>query len=195
MARSLPEHCHRYADMEGPDRLARGSGQPDLVLDAARQLSPGQLEPGERLALLAWLHEQRGDTRAESSILEQWLRLDPAATKALERLAELAQRAGQSDRVADLRRRKSEVERALEAYRHLLWREEPLRGAAERYELARLADAAGRQVEARALYTWTLAADPDHSRAREGLAQLDRLDAERNRELAAHNEPWPSFRS
>ena len=172
--------------------LGRGSGRPDLVLDAARQLRPGQLEAGERLGLMAWLHKQRGDTNAESSMLEQWLRLNPAATTALERLAELAQRAGQSDRVANLRRRKSEVERALDAYRHLLWREEPLRGAAERYELARLADAAGRQLEARVLYNWTLTADPDHSRAREALAQLDRMDAQRNRELASHNEPWPS---
>ena len=155
--------------------LARGSGRPDEALDAARQLGPGQLDVGERLALRAWLHEQRGDTRAESSTLEQWLRLEPAATRALERLAELAQRAGQSDRVADLRRRKAEVERALEAYRLLLWREEPLRGAAERYELARLAEAAGRRPEARALYTWALAADPDHRQAREALARLDRV--------------------
>ena len=172
--------------------LARGSGRPDEALDAARQLRTGQLDVGERLSLLAWLHEQRGDTQAESSALEQWLRLDPADTRALERLAELAQQAGKSDRVTDLRRRKTEVERALQAYRHLLWREEPLRGTAERYELAQLAEAAGRRHEARALYTWTLTADPDHGAGREALARLDRLDAERQLELSSHYEPWPS---
>ena len=116
--------------------LARGSGRADLALDAARQLGPGQLDVGERLALRAWLHEQQGDTQAELSTLEQWLRLEPTAARALERLAELAQRAGQSERVADLRCSKAEVERALEAYRLLLWRDEPLRDTAERYELA-----------------------------------------------------------
>ena len=132
---------------------ARGSGRPDEALDAARQLGPGQLELGERLALRAWLASSSGATReAESAALERWLRLEPAATRALERLAELAHRAGQPDRVADLRRRKAEVERAMAAYRDRLWSDEPLRTAAERSELARLAEAAGRRHEARALY-------------------------------------------
>jgi tetratricopeptide (TPR) repeat protein len=172
--------------------LARGSGRPDEALDAARQLGPGRLDVGERLALLAWLHEKRGDPREESLILEQWLRFDPEATRALERLAELSQRAGRADRVADLRRRKAEVERALEAYRLLLWREEPLRGAAERCELARLAESAGRRPQARALYNWAIAADRDYLPAREALAHLDQLDAERTRELTSHSESWPS---
>ncbi len=172
--------------------LARGSGRPDEALDAARRLGPGQLDFGQRFALLAWLHEQGGDTRAESSTLEQWLRFDPLATRALERLAELYQRAGQSDRVAELRRRKAEVERALEAYRVLLWRDEPIRGAAERYELARRAEAAGRRPEARVLYTWALAAAPDRLPVREALARLDRVDAERQLDLTSHGAPWPS---
>ncbi len=172
--------------------LARGSGRPGEALHAAQQLGPGQLDYGQRLALQAWLHKQRDDTRAESSNLEQWLRYDPAATRALERLAELSQRAGQTDQVADLRRRKAEVERALEAYRLLLWREEPIRGAAERHELARRAEAAGRRTEARALYTWALAADPDRLPVREALARLDREDSERQLDITAHDVPWPS---
>jgi enediyne biosynthesis protein E4 len=172
--------------------LASGSGRPDEALDAARQLGPEQLDVGERLALRAWLNRQRGDTPAESSTLERWLRLEPTATRAMERLAELAHLSGQSDRVAELRSRKAEVERAVEAYRVLLWREEPLRGVAERYELARRAEAAGRRPEARALYTWALAADPNHRPATEALAHLDRVDAERQLEFIAHDEPWPS---
>jgi tetratricopeptide (TPR) repeat protein len=172
--------------------LARGSGRPDEALDAARQLGPGQLDVGEQLALQAWLHRQQGDPKTESSTLEQWFRLEPTATRAMERLAELAHQAGRSDRVADLRRRKAEVERALEAYRLLLWREEPPRGAAERYELARRAEAAGRRLEGRVLYTWALAADPSHQPAREALARLDRVDAKRQLDRTSRDQPWPS---
>jgi hypothetical protein len=53
--------------------LARGSGRPDEAIDAARRLSPAQLDLGERFALRAWLHKQAGDTQAESAVLEQWL--------------------------------------------------------------------------------------------------------------------------
>jgi enediyne biosynthesis protein E4 len=172
--------------------LGRGSGRSDEALHAARQLAPGQLDVGERLSLLAWLHKQSGDTRAESSALEHWLRLDPAATRALERLAELAQRAGQSDRVADLRRKKTEVERAWEAYRRLLWREQPPRDTAERYELARRAEAAKRPTEARVLYAWTLTADKDHLPSREALVRLDRQNIERELDRTSEQEPWPS---
>jgi enediyne biosynthesis protein E4 len=170
--------------------LARGSGRPDEALDAARQLGPGRLELEQRLELQAWLHKQGGDTRAESSILEQWLRIDPEATRALERLAELSQRAGQFDRVADLRRRKADVERALEAYRLLLWREQPIREV-ERLELARRAESAGRRPEARALYTWALLADPDSLPVREALGRLDRFNAERQADRALLDNPWP----
>ena len=131
---------------------ARGSGQPAEALEAARQLGPGQLEPGERLELRAWLEQQRGETGAESTALERWLQIEPTATRALERLAELAHRAGRHDRVAEFRRRKAEVERAMEAYRDRLWSDEPLRTAADRAELGRMAEAAGRPREARALY-------------------------------------------
>jgi tetratricopeptide (TPR) repeat protein len=170
--------------------LARGSGRPDEALEAARQLGSGQLDVRERLELQAWLYQQSGDTRAESSTLERWLRVEPADTRALERQSELAHRAGQSDRVADLRRRKADVERALEAYRLLLWRTEPLRGAAERFELARWADAAGRRIEARVLYAWSLAADPDQPAVQEAIARLDRIEAERQLERTSHDEPW-----
>ena len=182
-AREWLRRC-RGGQVDGPVwrawiELARGSGRPDEAIDAARQLGLAQLDVGERFALRAWLHKQAGDTQAESAVLEQWLRLEPAATRALERLVEPAQRSGQSERIADLRRRKTEVERALEAYRLLLWRERPLDGAAERNELARLAEHAGRTTEARFLYSWSLAANGDHAAVRAALARLDRLQSER----------------
>ncbi len=194
-ARTWLGRCReRHADapvLRALVKLGRGSGRPDEALDAARQLRPGELDIGERYSLLAWLHELRGDSQAESAVLERWLRLDPTATIALERLAVLAQRAGQSDRVADWRRRKADVERAIAAYRHLLWRDAPHHGSAERYELARRAEAAGRRIEARVLYAWTLTADKDHLPGREALARLDREDAERELDLSSHQEPWP----
>jgi tetratricopeptide (TPR) repeat protein len=169
---------------------ARGSGRPAEAIEAAWRLGPGRLDPEDSLELQAWLAQQRGDIDAESSALERWLRLEPTATRALERLAELAHRVGRPDRVAELRRRKAEVERSMEAYRDRLWSEEPLRTAAERAGLARLAEAAGRPHEARALYTWAIKADPGDPSAREGLARLDRADAQRANALSAEAEPW-----
>ena len=171
--------------------LARASGRPDDAILAARQLGPMQLDAAERLALEAWLHGRRGDTRAESVALEKWIQFDPTATEALERLAELAQRAGETARFADLRRRKAEVERALAGYRLLLWREAPLRGAPERYDLAVAAEAAGHRHEARALYVWMLEADRGDRRAREAMARLDQADAARQFAGPACSDPLP----
>jgi hypothetical protein len=169
---------------------ARGSGQPAEALEAARQLGPGPLEPGERLELRAWLEQQRGETGAESTALESWLQIEPTATRALERLAELAHRAGRHDRVAEFRRRKAEVERAMEAYRDRLWSDEPLRTAADRAGLGRMAEAAGHPREAHALFAWALKADPGEPSAREGLARLDRAKAREQDALSAEAEAW-----
>ena len=174
-------------------KLARGSGRPDEAVDAARQLGPGDLDACERLALRAWLHETEGDTQAETMTLEHWLRLEPAATAALERLAELAQRAGQLGHGQELRRRKAEVERSLASYRDRLRSDRPLQTAVERYELARLAAAAGRHREARALLNWARQVDPGDRSARELLAMLDQAESERLAALAADHEPWPEI--
>ena len=160
-------------------KLGRGSGRPDEAVDAARQLGPEGLDESERLALRAWLQERQGDAQAETGTLEHWLRIEPAATAALERLAELAQRAGQLARGMELRRRKAEVERSLAGYRDRLRSDRPLQTASERYELARLAAAAGRHREARALLNWALLVDPGDRSVRELLTGLDQADSER----------------
>ena len=169
---------------------ARGAGQPAEALEAARQLGPGALEPGERLELRAWLEQQRGDSAAESSALERWLNIEPKSTRAMERLAELAHQAGRHDRVAELRRRKADVERTMESYRERLRSDEPLLTAADRAEQGRKAEAAGRPREARALFAWALKADPGESSAREGLARLDRDDAQRKTAISAEADLW-----
>jgi tetratricopeptide (TPR) repeat protein len=171
---------------------ARGAGRPEEAVRAAEHLGDG-LTAGERWALRAWLEERRGDAGAEARALERWLDVEPEATRALERLAELAHRRGRPDRVAELRHRRAEVHRALERYRLQLWRDPPPRGPTERSELARLAEAAGRRAEARALYASILAVDPSHEAARDALARLDRAEAERRRNASADPEPWPSL--
>ena len=138
------------------------------------------------------MHAQRGDVPAESSSLERWLQIQPAATRALERLAELARQAGKSDRVAELRRKKSRSRAGAEAYWLLLWRDEPLRTAAELNELARLAEAAGCRVEARALCHLALAADPAHVQARMALSRLEEVEAGDQTTLSLNDELWPS---
>lgn len=170
---------------------ARGSGQPAEAMVAARQLGPDHLALEERLELRAWLEQQRGDSVAEISALEQWLEIEPAATRALERLAELAHRAAKPERVAELRRRKAEVERAMEAYRDRLWSNDPLATATDRASLARLAEAVGRPREARALYAWAIEVDPAEKSAIEGLARLETRDAESRATLASKVDHWP----
>jgi tetratricopeptide (TPR) repeat protein len=158
---------------------ARGSGRLDEAIEAARQLGPEGLGLGERLEFRAWLSQQRGDTKAEAEALERWLQVEPAATRAMERLAELAHRASKADRVAELRRRQAEVERALADYRRRLWSDQPPQTTGERSEMARSAEAAGRRDEARALYAWALKADPADSSANESLARIERDDSKR----------------
>jgi hypothetical protein len=171
---------------------ARGTRQPREALEAARYLDQKQLDPAARIALAAWVYQQEGDVKAEASALEHWLQLEPTATLAMERGAELAHRSGAHERVAEFRRRKAGVEQAMASYRHLLWQEAPPRTAVERSEMARLAEAAGRRHEARALYAWALKADPHDPRAVEGLARLEWSDSRRQQlALTAISDSWP----
>jgi hypothetical protein len=170
---------------------ARGACRPEEALEAARNLGPEQLDGAERLGLWAWCEQQRGDARGESAALKQWLEVEPTATQALERLAELEHRAGRRDRAGELRRRKADVERALAGYRLRLWRDEPLGTATERSALAQLAEAAGHLHEARALYVWATEADPGDSSARLGLARLDRALARSQLAASTAKAPRP----
>ena len=97
----------------------------------------------------------QGNTPAEVSALERWLEVEPTATRAMERLAELAHRAGESSRVVELRLavkpRSSGARRPTAS----------ASGATSRFRarpsgptLARLAESAGRRHEAHALYSW-----------------------------------------
>ena len=185
----------------GPDRpvwkawiaLAQGCGQPEEALDALRQLGPEQLEVEERLALWAWIIRLRADPQAEIRALEQALKVEPAATPLMERLAELSLQGGQSERVTGLRRRKADLERALKAYRDLLWRDEPLRSMADRHELARRAEAAGRTVETRRLCISGLSPPIRPTRGRKRTWRVWIVTAPTVSSRSRHlEEKWPS---
>jgi enediyne biosynthesis protein E4 len=169
---------------------AQGAGRSDEARRALEHLGSGGLNPAARLAARAWLAALRDDHRAERRVLEQWLRVDPAAPRALERLAELAHRHGETVFAAELRRRKAEVDHAVDHYRALLWRADRTVKSDDRLELARAAEAAGYGPEARALYAWLLKSAPDHRAAREALARHDRTAAERALAASALAEAW-----
>ena len=102
--------------------------------------------------------------------LDALLAQDPGDSEAIDRLAGLAAEAGQADRVAELRRRKAELDQARDGFKKLLARGDLSRAG----ELSRLAGALGRRLESRG---WALlAAEPDHERprVREALARLVR---------------------
>jgi enediyne biosynthesis protein E4 len=158
---------------------AQGAGRPDEALRAFHQLKDGGLEPREQLAFRAWLFARREHIWAEREALEQWLSVDPAAVPALARLAELAERSGESDLAARLKKRKAEVNEAQARYRVLLWGMDPLARPDKRMELARLAESAGFSREARALYSLIPDNDNGHGEAQAAIGRIDRVAADR----------------
>jgi enediyne biosynthesis protein E4 len=149
---------------------ALAADRPDLAAPALRHLPASRLSPTRILSLRAWLAAHAGDAEAERAALTELIAQDPGDTSALERLADLAAQAGRADRVASLRRRKAELDRARERYRLLLAAPDLSPHFAE---LARTAETLGRRFEARGWWTLQarLADDPD---ARAALARLGR---------------------
>jgi hypothetical protein len=118
---------------------------------------------------LAWLANHHGDVAAERRELALLVAAEPAETAALGRLAELAERDGQTAQAAELVRQKTETERVLARYRKLHDRKQPLRDAKE---LARLSEQLGRRFEARAFLTIAVADDPGRKDLRQHLQEL-----------------------
>jgi len=102
--------------------------------------------------------------------------VDPTDFAAFDRLAELADRDGQADRAAGLRREKAEVAQLVARYGEVHQRNQPIRDAAE---IARLARRLGQDFEVRAFLMLAAAVDPRN----EGL----------QRELAALGPPAPAM--
>ena len=150
--------------------MGQGAGRPADVLRAADHLPGNAVSRSMALSLRAWLAGRGGDIEAERADLEALLAVQPADDAALERLADLAAKAGEPQRVADLRRRKAAVDAAFERYRALINEPELTPHAAD---LARAAEAICRWFDSR--QWWRLAARQDASLAVRGAAALARL--------------------
>ncbi len=123
---------------------------------------------------------RRGDVEAERAALEQVVAIEPGDTRALDRLAELAVRAGQSDRAAAIRRRQEEALRDKERYRRLLIADRPWIGNEELRERAGLAERLGRFFEAEGWLALALNRNGD----REARTALNRLMARKEQAAA-----------
>jgi enediyne biosynthesis protein E4 len=130
----------------------------DSIAEARRALThlPAErLSPTEAQTLRAWFAAHEGRADLERIALEEVIDQAPGDTRALERLAALATESGQFDRAAELRRRKSGIDRAKERYTRLL---EPPGRITRFVELAGLAEELGRGFEASG---WWLLASRD----------------------------------
>jgi hypothetical protein len=115
-----------------------------------KHLPADRLTPEEFHKLAAWRAKNCGDDESERHALERVLDTNPADFEALDRLIELAVKHSQSDRAAELRQKRSEIERLEVRYLKLFERNQPLRDAAE---MAHLAERIGRRFEALAFRT------------------------------------------
>ncbi len=167
--------CERARPDDPVVRRARmdwavAANRPDEVIRAAGRIPASSCSRADLLRLRAWLAARANDRDAERRALDELIALEPSDASTLERLADLASESGETKLVADLRRRKAEVDAARDRYR-LLLKGTDLPPSAP--ELARTADAIGRRVDARAW--WELAARRDSSLGSEARAAVDRL--------------------
>jgi tetratricopeptide (TPR) repeat protein len=130
--------------------LALATNDQPAIRDALLHLDRADFKTGELWWLRARIAANHGDENAERKALEELVSQKPTDAPALDRLAELAMRAGDSKRGADLRHRKSKLDDAQIRYRDLLFFRDP---SAHRPELARLAETLGRHFEAHLWWT------------------------------------------
>jgi len=152
--------------------------------EALKHLPAKESTPTQVARLAAWLAAQRWDAESQRRALERVVDADPSDLEALHRLAELAKREGHAERAAELRDKKSEIERLEARYLTLYVRNQPTRDAAE---MTAVAKQLGRWFEARAFLTVAIAADPTGADRRGDLAWLDQrrgIKSEPGRTLA-----------
>ena len=152
--------------------------------EALKHLPAEVSTPAQIHKLAAWFAARCGDYESERRALERLIASDPADFVALDRLAERAVKNGQPNRVAELRREKTEIDRLIARYQQLHVRHQPSRDAAE---MARLAEQLGQQFEAKAFLTLAVDSDPDQDDLRR---DLDRLNHAPTRSRV-RDGPWP----
>jgi tetratricopeptide (TPR) repeat protein len=157
-------------------RWAMAAGLPEEARRALDGIPADQLDSEEHWSIRAWFAARRGDPDAERDALEHLVAIEPGDTRSLDRLAELAVRAGQGDRAAAIRRRQEDALRDKERYRRLLIADRDPIPVDELRERARLALRLGRRFEAEGWLTLVLRRDSGDREARAGLERLARED-------------------
>jgi predicted Zn-dependent protease len=150
---------------------AFATNQVAKALQALEHLPANDAAQAETYRLTAWIARQRGDLEPERRALERLIVVDPADSSAVTRLAELAEKARQPERGAELARQKLEIGRLQARYQQLQARNQPIRDAVE---MARLAATLGLEFEARAFLTIAVAAAPRRSDLRGELRRFIR---------------------
>jgi tetratricopeptide (TPR) repeat protein len=187
--------ARRYLDQCIPDpSLARSiprlrlqwalaAGETEDAWRELRGIPVEEIAASEPPSLRAWFAVHRNDPAAERSALEQLIAVEPGNTPALDRLAALAQRAGEPERAAAIRRRQQEALRDKDRYRRLMIEDRDPIPRDELHERARLAERLGRWYEAQGWLTLALERDPADRADREALDRLAR-DAPKSVTLA-----------
>jgi enediyne biosynthesis protein E4 len=142
----------------------------DVLQQALKHLPAAESTLAHVYRLKAWLAASWGDVSAERQELERLLAVDPADRKALDRLAQLAEKDGQPARAAEFRQKKAEIDRLRARYEKLHDRKQPIRDAVE---MAHLAEQLGRIFEARVFLTLAISEDPDREDLRHELRRLN----------------------
>jgi tetratricopeptide (TPR) repeat protein len=140
-----------------------------VVKQAMTHLPAPESSPTQVHRLNAWLAANRRDIATERRELERLLEVDPADLKALDRLAQLAERSGQPAQAVALRGKKAQIDRLRTRFEKLHERKQPIRDAVE---MAHLAEQLGRRFEARAFLTLAISEEPDRKDLRHDLERL-----------------------
>ncbi len=150
--------------------LAIAADQAGEAIEALRHIPASTLRLEERLAARAWLAGQIGDAHAEEAALTRLVHCVPGELRSLARLIAIQGRKGPASGIAELRRKKTEIERVSDAYRRELADRVPTEHFAG---LGLQAEALGRWFEARG---WWMLALREAGNPAEARAALDRLD-------------------
>jgi hypothetical protein len=150
---------------------ARATENESEVRCALAHLAPDRVTPKEVLSLRAWFAHRAGDIERERRALEELVERDRGALSAMERLAELLLRTGQAERAKQLRARRGVLEQTLDWYIANVFIANRLEHTSE---LARAAEAVGRQIEAHDWWELAFEQSAHAAVAKEELARLDR---------------------
>jgi len=141
---------------------AMAAGRPDIARQTLAHI-PAEPDPRALLwTLRAWFARREGDSAMEQAAWQHLHDLDPGNINALDRLAELATAAGQTDRAAQIRRQRLKREETDKAYVKLLTGADPVAHAGE---LAQLARELGRPTDEKIWSYLAATSEPERAQA------------------------------